>query len=183
MIIYIPNHLEQNLPIVKQLSSMIQEYSKLYGEVDSLGSFDYYYAHYNSDSVRSFIELCLPKENYSNDSEYSGIVDYLTKLFYSVKGTYLVFLYMKKYLKIDFIGEIKYTINHIQFEISEITTHDLSVYISRLKDFLASLLYYGDLEATINTINLRIEETISNSISVGIKRYKEFTVTRWIDSE
>jgi hypothetical protein len=90
---------------------------------------------------------------------------------------------MKKYLKIDFIGEIKYTINHIQFEISEITTNDLSVYISRLKDFLASLLYYGDLEATINTINLRIEETISNSISVGIKRYKEFTVTRWIDSE
>jgi hypothetical protein len=162
---------------------MIQEYSKLYGNIDSLGSFDYYYAHYSGDSVRSFIELCLLRSDYSSESEYSGIVDYLTKLFYSVKGTYLVFLYMKKYLKIDFIGKIKYNLNHIEFEISEIITNDLSMYISSLKGFLSTLLFYGDLAANINTINLKLEERVSNTISVGIKKYKEFTVTeKWVNS-
>lgn len=180
MIIYIPNHLEQNLPIVRQLSSMIQEYSKIYGNQDSLGSFDYYYTHYNSDAVKAFIELCLPwdPKKYSNEAEYSGVISYLVKLFYSVKGTYLVFPYMEKYLGIEFVGKIKYTINRIEFEISEVTAYDISVYISKMKGFLSALLYYGDLAAIIDIMNLKIEEIISNNISIGIKRYKEFTVTK-----
>lgn len=191
MIIYIPSHLEKTIPIVKQLSSMIQGYSEEYGTQDSLGSFDYYYTHYSSDAVKKFIELCLLREDYEEDYEdgyYDGMINYLTKLFYSVKGTLKVFQYMEEYLGIEFKtntegAKFKYSINEVQFEIEEVTTTDISVYISRMKDFLSALLYYGDLGAIIDTVNLIISEEISNNGTLGINRYKEFTVTEVYSEE
>lgn len=176
MVIHIPNHLEKSLPIVKQLSDMIRSYSELYGNQDTLDSFDYYYTHYSSDSVKKFIETCLSKDDFEDLEYYEGVVSYLTKLFYSVKGTSEVFRLMSEHLGVKFLGEISYTINSIDFELAEVTTGDISVYIKTMTDFLSSLMYYGDLAVDIEVVNLKISEEISNYMSVGIQRYQEYTV-------
>lgn len=186
MIIYIPNHLEK-LPIIEQFSKMVQGYSEL--QQDSLavsGSFDYYYSYYSNDYIRKFIELSLDlnkdyNDSGSIDSEDSeireNIVNYLVKLFYSVKGTNKVFEYMKEFLGIEFIGDIRYTINEVIFEIAEVTTLDISVYIKTMKEFLSALLFYYDLDLIIDLMNLKLKEILSLSVSADIQKYKEFTVS------
>lgn len=191
MVIYIPSHLEETLPIVKQMSQLIQGYSEVYGQTNTLGSFDDYYTHYSSDSVRRFIELCLPSpdpSDYLEDPEKlkelqdirTGTINYLVKLFYSVKGTRHVFKFMKDHLNIDMdLETVEYTINYLKFTINEVTVqYDLHVFITSMKEFLSALLYYGDLATIIELVNFKIKEIISNNISLGISRYKEFTVTR-----
>lgn len=186
MIIYIPNHLEK-LPIIEQFSKMVQGYSEL--QQDSLaisGSFDYYYSYYSNDYIRKFIELSLNlnkdyNDSGSIDSEDSeireNIINYLVKLFYSVKGTNKVFEYMKEFLGIEFIGDIRYTINEVAFEIAEVTTLDISVYIKTMKEFLSALLFYYDLDLIIDLMNLKLKEILSLSVSADIQKYKEFTVS------
>ena len=88
MRIYIPNHLEESLPIIKQLSLMIQKYSETYKDT-SLSSFNHYYSYYSMDIVKRFIEICLEDqlsiEELENSEYYNSVVNYLVKLFYSVK--------------------------------------------------------------------------------------------------
>lgn len=172
MVIHIPSHLE-NIKIVSQLSELIKGYSEYYSEYS--GSFDYYYYYYAFDGVKKFLNLCIKQSDVPEDNDYDSVIDYLAKLFYSVKGTLRVFDYMKIYLGIPFVGDIIYTVNDIKFEISEITTVDMSVYIKCMKEFLDALLYYNDLKSSINVINLIISGKISNSISTGLIKYKEFT--------
>ena len=138
MVIFIPSHLEKNIPIVNQMSSMINEYTEKYGNDDSLGSFDYYYSHYSIDPLKRFIELCLNKDDYIDngtedvENSYSDVVNYLVKKFYSVKGTALVFEYMERYLNFSFVSGYKYSISGVEFTISYVKTTDLSIYIKTL---------------------------------------------------
>lgn len=173
MKIYIPTHLE-NLKVIEQLSDLIRGYSDHY--TVSQGSFDYYYYYYTSDAVKRFISLCILPESLPEGQDYESVLGYLSKMFYSVKGTLKVFDYMRTYLGIPFTGDIIYTVEEIRFEISEVTTVDMSLYISCMKDFLDALLYYSDLESAINTLNLIITGKISNSISTGMISYKEYKV-------
>lgn len=182
MRIYIPNHLEESIPIIKQLSLMIQKYSETQNNT-SINSFDHYYLYYSMDIVKRFIEICLENQ-LSTDDEledpeyYNGIVNYLVKLFYSVKGTKLVFAYLRDYLGLKFEGEIIYTVHKIDFTISEITTSNISLYVSSLKDFLSTLLYFGDLSVIIRAINLKVDENLVLNIHTDLScRYKEFSVT------
>jgi hypothetical protein len=91
-----------------------------------------------------------------------------------VKGTLKVFDYMKEYLGIPFVGDIVYTVNEIRFEISEITTLDMSIYIKYMKEFLSRLLYYNDLKSSIDVMNLIISGSISNSLATGMLGYKQY---------
>ena len=96
------------------------------------------------------------------------------KKFYSVKGTSLVFDYMKKYLGIKFKGNITYTVSEVIFDIEDVTVKNLQYYIESLKSFLSSLLYYGDLIAEINKMNLILDNTIDISVGCDIQQYKEY---------
>ena len=171
MLINIPAHLEK-LEIISQLSKMIKGYSEYYKETSN--SFDYYYYYYSSDKVKNFIEFCISQSSISSENEYSGVVDYLTKLFYSVKGTLKVFDYMKKYLQITFKGDIIYTINEIIIDVDEITTIDMSLFIKSMKEFIGVLLYYGELKSSIDTIILLIQGKISSTTATEIIKYKEY---------
>lgn len=175
MTIHIPAHLD-NIKIVSQLSSFIKAYSEQFTE--SSGSFDHYYNQYTQDSIKKFIYLSLEVSNVTESNNYNEVAIYLSRLFYSVKGSLRIFDYMKDYLKIPFVGEILYTINEIRFEVSEITTVDMENYISSMKDFISSLLYYNDLSITIDTIKLIVSGNIENIISSGIISYKEFKATK-----
>ena len=180
MIIYVPGHLRQNIPIIDQFSSIIEKYSEIYGDKESLGSFDYYYSYYSIDPVKRFIELCLDPDDYKEDNNYSDVVSYLVKRFYSVKGTSFVFEYMEEYLNFKFSNGYHYSINEVIFEIDVVKTSDLSLYIKTLKEFLSSLLYYGDLVATIQRAELSIDETITSCVDYNFMKYREFAVSEFI---
>ena len=105
------------------------------------------------------IKLSLESQGIDPDDE--NTVNYLTKLFYSVKGTQKIFEYMHKYLGINFIGDVSYSINEVVFEIEEVTVTDISVYIKTLKEFLSALLYYYDLNIIIDLMNLKVSEVLS----------------------
>jgi hypothetical protein len=151
---------------------MIRAYSGVYSE--EAGSFDYYYYYYSSDGVKKFLQLCIQESDIPEGNDYTEVINYLHRLFYSVKGTLKVFDYMKEYLGIPFVGDIVYTVNEIRFEISEITTLDMSIYIKYMKEFLSRLLYYNDLKSSIDVMNLIISGSISNSLATGMLGYKQY---------
>lgn len=181
MVIYIPNHLKSSIPILKTLSDMVVEYNKSYSK-KSLDSFEDYYLHYSINTIKSFIELSLgsQEKSISKDNNREDVINYLVKLFYSVKGTPKIFEYMEKYLGIKFKGgidNIRYTVNEVIFDIDEISVDDIQTYIDSLKNFLSSLLYYGDLITEISKINLTIKDTINVSVITDIQKYKEYIIT------
>ena len=175
MVIYIPNHLKNAVPILSSLSEMITTYSKEYG-FSTTDSFDDYCEYYSINLVKKFIELCLESEEFSDNNDKENIVNYLVRLFYSVKGTSKIFDYMERFLGVVFNGEVKYSVNEVIFDIKEITVKDAQLYVDCLKGFLSALLYYGDLIAKISTINFEISEVIEVSIAGNVNKYKEFDV-------
>lgn len=176
MVIYIPNHLKNTIPILGSLSEMITTYGKEYG-FSTIDSFDNYCEYYSINLVKKFIELCLESEEFTEESDKENIINYLVKLFYSVKGTSMIFDYMEKYLGIVFNGPVKYSVSEVIFDIKEITVKDAQLYVDCLKGFLSALLYYGDLIAKISTINFELSEVINVSITGNIKKYKKFDIT------
>lgn len=176
MIVYIPAHLEK-LEIVAQLSAMIKGYSDYYEETKS--SFEDYYYMLKTDSVKKFLKVCLKEEDFQgSDNEYEEVINYLCRLFYSVKGTIKVFDYMKKYLNLKFQSDIVYTVNSIELKIDTTDTKDINLFYNSLKGFLDALLYYQELVMSIGILNLILGGYISSSISKGCLTYKTYTPTK-----
>lgn len=172
MKIYIPKNLT-NIEIVSQLKKMIDGYAEYYEETN--GSFDNYYYYLKNDDVKRFITLCISEDTLDSSQEYSEVINYISRLFYSVKGTPLVFNYIEKYLGIK-LKNIVYTAETISFEVEGIETYNINSFINSLRNFLSALLYYGELTSTIEMINLIIKGEIHTNVSSGIIRYKEFII-------
>ena len=172
MKIYIPKNLT-NIEIVSQLKKMIDGYAEYYEETN--GSFDNYYYYLKNDDVKRFITLCISEDTLDSSQEYSEVINYISRLFYSVKGTPLVFNYIEKYLGIK-LKNIVYTAETISFEVEGIETYNINSFINSLRNFLSALLYYGELTSTIEMINLIIKGEIYTNVSSGIIRYKEFII-------
>lgn len=172
MKIFIPKNLT-NIEIISQLKKMIDGYAEYYEETS--GSFDNYYYYLKNDDVKRFITLCISEETLDSSQEYSEVINYISRLFYSVKGTPLVFNYIEKYLGIK-LKNIVYTAETISFEVEEIETFNINSFVNSLRNFLSALLYYGELTSTIEMINLIIKGEIHTNVSSGIIRYKEFII-------
>ena len=175
MKIFIPRNLS-NIEIVSQLSKMIEGYQQYYEETE--GSFDNYYYFLKNDDVKRFIGLCITEDDISETQEHSDVLNYISRLFYSVKGTPLVFNYIEKYLGIK-LNNIIYTAETISFEIEEIKTNNINVFINSLRNFLSALLYFGEISSTIKMINLIIKGDIHTNVSTGIIRYKEYIIEKF----
>ena len=174
MKIFIPKNLT-NIEIISQLKKMIDGYAEYYQETG--GSFDNYYYYLKNDDVRRFISLCIEENTLDSSQEYSEVLNYISRLFYSVKGTPLVFDYIDKYLGIKF-KNIIYTAETISFEVEEIETYNINTFVNSLRNFLSALLYYGELSSTLEMINLIIKGEIHTNVSSGIIRYKEFIIEK-----
>ena len=172
MKIFIPKNLT-NIEIISQLKKMIDGYAEYYEETS--GSFDNYYYYLKNDDVKRFITLCISEETLDSSQEYSEVINYISRLFYSVKGTPLVFNYIEKYLGIK-LKNIVYTAETISFEVEEIKTFNINSFVNSLRNFLSTLLYYGELTSTIEMIILIIKGEIHTNVSSGIIRYKEFII-------
>lgn len=169
MKIYIPRNLT-NIEIIHQLKVMIEGYAKYYEETE--GSFDNYYYYLKNDDVKRFIGLCVREEDLDSTQEYSEVLDYISRIFYSVKGTPLVFDYIEKCLGIK-LHNIVYTAETISFEIEEINVNNINTFIGSFRNFLNALLYFGELKSTIEVLNLIIKGEIHSNVTSGIVRYKE----------
>lgn len=174
MVIYIPNHLRESIPLIKDMTMMIEKYNKDY-KTETIGSFDLYYDHQNLSSIKKFVRICLENNNlsFSENNDQDSIVNYLSVLFYSVKGTRKVFDFMREYLGISIDEKIVYTISSLVLNINEVSTTSIFNYVEALKGFLSSLLYYGDLVSEIKKMSLIIDDSINFYISYDIQKYKE----------
>lgn len=174
MKIYIPEHLKK-LEIIDQLEKLLIEYSSNY-YVDSSNSFDDYLYSLKNDPVKKFLSLCIPKDSINeNEQVYEDIINYLYRLFYSVKGTIKVFDYMKKYLNLEFDGDIIYTTRYVELKLKSISVSDENLFYESMKEFLDSLLYFHELNTSTDSIDLILSGTIDSYIGSGIITYKEYT--------
>lgn len=171
MKVYIPSHLRK-IEIIDQMARMIQEYSNHYYE-NNYDSFDDYYYSLKNDPVKKFLNICISEDDISSDQDYEDVINYLSRLFYSVKGTIKVFDYMKSFLGLKFEGEIIYTTKYIEFTLSEVSLSDENLFYESLKDFLDSLLYYQELKTNIGNINLILTGDIDNYVGSNITCYNE----------
>lgn len=174
MNIYIPQHLRK-IKIVELFINMANEYAKIQKTEES--SFDNYKYSLKIDPVKRFIGTCLG--NIENSEEYESTVNYLSRLFYSVKGTIKVFEYMRMYLtNLNIKGDITYTVGQLDISLGDLNIKDEEEFYQELNDFLNNLLYYGSVRTESGTIKLKVSTKIENSLSGGISTHKIFTVTR-----
>ena len=185
MELYIPENLRR-IPVISQLCKLVEEYAKYYEEepADSFNDYDFYLSY---DPVKKFIGLCIPEEKFedqkargevwSKDQDYTTIVNYLSKLFYSVKGTRLVLDYMKKYLDLKFVGEIIYTPGYIKFSLDTINISDEYLFRDLMDGFLKALLFWSELYVNIAHLSLNIDETIESYIQGGVITFTTYTPT------
>ena len=171
MRIYIPQHLNK-LGIFRDLGRLVEEYEKSYQ--DPTTSFTDYQNYMKIDPVLRFVSFCISQGEGQTDEEYMAILEYVTRLFYSVIGTRRVFDYISRYLGIRFIGNPIYTVKSISFSIANKTEwYDVSLFNTYLLDFLNALLYYESLSYKVD-LGLEVTETKDLYMGVGVKTYKVY---------
>ena len=177
MIIYIPKHI-RNIGVVNTMCELIEGYN---GSVYE-SNFNNYYYYLNTDPVNRFLHICISESDIGNEEKYNNVINYISKLFYSVKGTLKVFDFMKKYLGLRIKDDnIFYNVRELRFTIEEVTLSEIdeNIYYEALIDFLEALLYFGSASITIDLINLNISNTLKNYTGAHIETYKEYTTVRY----
>ena len=171
MKIYIPKHL-RNIRIIEQLYQMMSSYGEQ--AVDEVDSFSDFQWSLSNDPVKRFLSLCIPKRDDQTSEDYSSNINYLTTLFYSVKGTYKVFDYLLYYGVIDSDkSRINYTARSISIEIGEISVGK-DIFCNALEDFLKTLLYFESLEIIIDSAGINLEGSIENHFNHGEVYYQHY---------
>lgn len=103
----------------------------------------------------------------------SGILNYLTALFYSVKGTFRVFDYLRDYNIIDLVeSEIKYTVKSISVTVKSIDGITSSQFCDSFEKFLSALLFFEKLSITIKSNSLSVSDNLLTRINHGNIYYK-----------
>jgi hypothetical protein len=182
MNIYIPKHIRK-IGVVSKMCELIEKYAESGMYVDNmLDSFNDYYYYLNTDPVNRFLHFCIPETTWNEthpNEDYESCISYLSRLFYSVKGTFQVLEFMKSYLGLDI--EYKYTVKNLKLTIKEITLTEIDekVYYDSLVDFLKALLYFQNVEIKIELIKLHLGNTLHNFTGAHIVTYKEYTTVRY----
>ena len=171
MNIYIPQHLKK-LGIIKDMCLMISKYASDYE--DPVGSFDSYKYMMKLDPVLRFTGYCIPKRDDQDKTEYESIINYITRLFYSLCGTTQIFSYMSRYLGLKFEGDAVYTGKIISFTLSESPGEDVALFDKYLREFLDTLLYYESLQIGIKNLGILISENLDFYTGLGVVTYKYF---------
>ena len=128
------------------------------------------------DPILRFVGFCIKQKEGQTEEEYKAILEYVTRLFYSVRGTRRVFDYISRYLGIRFIGNPIYTVKTISFSIANQTEwYDVSLFNSYLLEFLDTLLYYESISYKVD-LNLEVTENKELYFGAGVKTYKIYWI-------
>lgn len=189
MNIYIPRHIRE-IGVVSKMCELIEKYadSKMYVDNTS-SSFNNYYYYLKADPINRFLHFCIPESDWIENEdqhpgqEYESVISYLSRLFYSVKGTYQVLEYMNKYLNLGMT--YTYTVKTLDLTISEVTLSDIDekIYYNALMDFLKALLYFDSAVITIDLVKLQLSNTLRNYTGAHIVTYKEYTTVKYPDPD
>lgn len=176
MKIYIPPHLLK-IPLIKNLSDLIQTYSE---EKSGQGEWEDNWLDRN-DPVIKFLKICITKDIIDTTSQdLNSIIGYLTKLFYSVKGTSKVFDYVKKYLGLSIVGDISYSVRSLSIRISNVSQTDETTFSTSLEEFLSALLYFKEFHLEMDGVELTIKSSINNNVGGESMTYSSFTPINFV---
>lgn len=181
MNLYIPKHLRK-LKIIDNMCNMIQEYVDEGLLEDRTTAFDNYYYYLKVDPVQKFLRICINSWDDERKENYDSVIKYLSKLFYSVKGTVKVLEYMKHYLNMKITNEI-YSVQILSFTIEEVTLTDIDekIFHDALIDFLNALLYFKSVTIRIELIKLNLSNSLNNYIGAGTITYEEFNPIQYTE--
>lgn len=185
MNIFIPKHIRE-IGVVSKMCDLIDKYaseSSVYNTENTENSFSDYYYYLKIDPVIRFLNIRISDSEWSENhpsEEYNSVIAYMSRLFYSVKGTYKVFDYMREYLGLK-IEDLSYTVKQLNFTLREIELVDIdeNVFYNSLIDFLRALLYFGESNIRIGVVKLELSNTIHNYIGANIVTYKEYTTVQY----
>lgn len=139
------------LPILQQLISLYEGYRDFYYETPS-STFQSYYTSMGIDPVRDFVEANIGSDLEGKEGlDYENVLDYITRMFYSVKGTAKVFDYMDRFFPgIQRSGDIIYDGETLSLSLVLDSLLDNTVeFREGLSKFLQTLLYLGEGEDNI----------------------------------
>ena len=171
MKIYIPPHLLK-IPLIKNLSSLIQAYAE---ERNGQGEWEDNWLDRN-DPVIKFLKICITEDMIDTSTQtIDSVIGYLTKLFYSVKGTSKVFDYIRKYLGLDIVGDINYSVRSLSMRISNVSQTDETTFSTSLEEFLEALLYFKEFHLEMDGVELTIKSSINNNVGGESITYTSFT--------
>lgn len=173
MKLYIPKHL-YGLTIIEQLAKLVSAYQGQRKDSDLEGVMK------NTDPVRKFIMMRIDPDQsifIAGSQNYADVVNYLTALFYSVKGTQKVLEYMKKYLGFQ-DKEIIYDAKTISIFPTGVSLGDETLYYDTLGGFLSELLYFEDFKTDIGSTKLLINHKVVSRIhaDADVHCYKKITI-------
>ena len=137
-----------NIPILKEMVDIYESYRRSSYNQGSTGSFQYYYTSQGLDPVRDFVETNLISR-IKNIPSYENIIDYVTAMFYSVKGTWKVFDYMGRFFSdsLEVAGDKIYNGEDLVINlVLENSLYNTVEFVDGLKSFLSSLLWIGNPE-------------------------------------
>lgn len=169
MKIYIPRHLLK-LPLINSMAKMITEYANIAQEDEWQDDW-----LMRNDPVRKFLDICITEKMIGEGQDRDSVISYLTKLFYSVKGTLKVFDYIQEYLELDIVGDINYNVDYISLMVTNISQTDETGFSESLKGFLDALIYFRDFKLEMDKVDLTIESSISNNVGGTSLTYKIFS--------
>lgn len=171
MFVYIPSHLE-NIGVIGNTVKLLKAWIQANGFPGSRAAetFDHYYYYFTADPVKNFIRMCLTGTR--NTPVDPGILSYLLRLFYSVKGTPAVLDLMESELGLDFQADPEtgrkwtYRGGRIGLRLGTIRTFNLEAFVKAQSEFLGALLMYNELKADITESALRVEAELKSDLAV-----------------
>lgn len=181
--IYIPQHLKK-IPIISNFYNLLNAYEteNPMRTVDTyvIGNISEVIEQKKEDPVYYFI-WNIVENNYKNFSiNYkNNLVTYLTKLFYSVKGTCKVFDFMESKLFLSFSSYPTFENGNLKFQLKKVIDFNENAstnFSQAIKNFLARLLYFKESENTYGTVTITVVETFEYEINSNVIPYKTFTI-------
>ena len=187
MKIYIPNHL-RHLELVNQMCEMIKKYQETGYFEEYTDPYKYYYSSVNNDPVKKFIGICL-SDRFTEIEESENIVNYLTKLFYSIKGCNdKIIDCLKTHIDLEISSYEFKDDKYLDLElvsIPKVVNNNEEFFVRLFNDFLKNLMLLDSINLIIKTQNLTISDNITVAIQSDIKVYNavkikvdENTITR-----
>ena len=176
MNIYIPSHIRRDLRIVDQMCKMIENFYQSNENGINSDPYYYYYTSINYDPVKKFIGICLSNNLLNNSSDWDNIFNYLTKLFYSIKGCpEEIFKYLSDHVKLDIksysydviSGELVVLIGKIPLS----NKNSEKFFRDSFRSFLESLLMVNSFSLNINETELEIIEALDINFKSELRTY------------
>ena len=201
MNIFIPKYLRERVKIIDQLYNMIRAYYEEYSQTKEEDSFDQFRFSRRNDYVVRFLDYVIPTKYITTEVNGETItvedkatretaLNYLSKLFYSVKGTYKVLDYLIDY---DILNadenwwnlnnlnnnkvDISYTARSIDIKVDKLPDGlDRELYCDYLEKFLCALLYFEFLTINIGKMSTSMSEKTEVYLNRGQSFYQAFEI-------